>query len=62
MFKVRDRTVIPIKNTSISELNNPSYIDQSHIPENGESGHTQLWSFICVISVFVSSLFCCITI
>ena len=59
MSKVRGRTVIPIKNTSISELNNPSYIDQSHIPENG---HSQLWSFICVISVFISSLFCCITI
>lgn len=61
MSKVRGRTVIPIKNTSISELNNPSYVSPSHIHENGEKGHAQLWSFICVITVFISSLFCCIT-
>jgi len=61
MSKIQPHPIIPIRNTSISELNNPSYVSPSHIHENGEKGHAQLWSFICVITVFISSLFCCIT-
>ena len=46
------RTVIPIKkNTTIVELIN--------VPENE---HKHVWSFFCVLTVFISSLFCCITI
>ena len=46
------RTVIPIKkNTTIIELKN--------VPEKE---HKHVWSFFCVLTVFISSLFCCITI
>jgi len=49
------RTVIPIKkDTTIAELNNPLDVP--------EKGHRHVWSFFCVLTVFISSLFCCITI
>ncbi len=49
------RAVIPIKkNATIVELNNPLDVP--------EKGHRHVWSFFCVLTVFISSLFCCITI
>jgi len=49
------RTVIPIKkNATIVELNNPLDVP--------EKEHKPLWTFFCVITVLISSLFCCITI
>jgi len=47
------RTIIPIKNTTISDLNNSTYVP--------EKEHKHCMSFLCVLTILISSLFCCIT-
>jgi len=49
----KNKVVIPIQNTSINDLNNTI-----HEPEKE---HKQIWSFLCVISTMIASVFCCIT-
>jgi len=47
------RTVIPIKNTLLSDLTDPNDVP--------EKEHKHCVSFLCILVVFISSLFCCIT-
>ena len=47
------QTVTPIENTSLSDLTNPKYVKEK------EDKHCM--SFLCILVVFISSLFCCIT-
>lgn len=54
MFVRPDRkVVVPMQNVTINELNNKQYIPDK---KNGS-----LLSFICIVTVFISSIFCCIT-
>ena len=48
------RTVIPIKNNLPSDLT-----DSNDVPEKE---HKHCVSFLCILVVFISSLFCCITV
>jgi len=52
----KNKVVIPIRNTTIDELNDPQY--------ESEPKHTQLqiWSFLCLITIMISGLFCCVTV
>lgn len=54
MFVRPDRkVVVPMQNVTINELNNQQYIPDK---KNGS-----LMSFFCIVTVFISGLFCCIT-
>ena len=47
------KVVIPIQNVTVNELN-----DDSDIPDKKNKS---LISFFCIITILISSLFCCIT-